>query len=234
MNAKFAILSTTIAIIAASSTVLPAQAQHRDRGARFDFAPQIYKLEESKVPPGYGAPPPSNHSVKHASMPSRSSLLGIDPAMLAAARPVQRGPRVAPIAATTVAASPSWTNAVPFLNPFAPVANKGQFGQPLNPNVPPVVASLPPQASKAQPRTIAPSSNTSLSGKINPRRSSTAVAARRVPRANALAAKQGAPIQSYGNNFGYTAGSTAPVGSGASTSVTGNVYGRVLYKSTKH
>lgn len=229
MNAKFAILSTTIAIIAASSTVQAADAQ----GARFKYAANVWKNEEARMPTGYGQPVANPHSVTHGSAPKGMSALGLDPSMLAA-RPAPRGPRVAPIAATTVAASPSWTNAVPFLNPFAPVANKGQFGQPLNPNVPPVVASLPPQASKTQPRTIAPSSNSSLSGKINPRRSSTAVAARRVPRANALAAKQGAPIQSYGNNFGYTAGSTAPVGSGASTSVTGNVYGRVLYKSTKH
>lgn len=232
MNAKFALLSTTIAIIAASSTVQAADAQ----GARFHFKPNIYKLEEANVPAGYGQPVASPHSVSHGVTPKGMSALGLDPSMLAA-RPAPRpAPRVAPIAATTVAASPSWTNAVPFLNPFAPVANKGQFGQPLNPNVPPVVASLPPQASKAQPRTIAPSSTSNhVSGKINvPRHSSTAVAGRRVPRANALAAKQGAPIQSYGNNFGYTAGSTAPVGSGASTSVTGNVYGRVLYKSTKH
>ncbi len=229
MNAKFALLSTTIAIIAASSTVQAADAQ----GARFKYAPNIYKMEESRMPTGYGQPVANPHSVTHGSAPKGMSALGLDPSMLAA-RPAPRGPRVAPIAATTVAASPSWTNAVPFLNPFAPVANKGQFGQPLNPNVPPVVASLPPQASKAQPRTIAPSSNSSLSGKINPRRSSTAVAARLAKPARALAAKQGSPIQSYGNNFGYTAGSTAPVGSGASTSVTGNVYGRVLYKSTKH
>jgi hypothetical protein len=232
MNAKFAILSTTIAIIAASSTVQAAYAGDRP-GARFTFAPTVYKLEEARLPAGYGAPAPSNHSVSHGSMPSGRSMLGIDPTMLAA-RPAPRpAPRVAPIATTNVAASPSWTNLVPNLNPFAPVANKGQFGSPLN--VPPVVASLPPQAAKAQPKSIAPaSSNTNLSGKINPRRSSTAVAARLAKPARALAARQGAPIQSYGNNFGYTAGSTAPTGSGASTTVHGDVYGRVLFKSTKH
>lgn len=230
MNAKFAILSTTIAIIAASSTFQAAEAQ----GARFKYAPNIYKIEESRMPAGYGQPAANPHSVTHGSAPKGMSALGLDPTMLAA-RPVRRAPSVAPIANTTVAASPSWTNAVPFLNPFAPVANKGQFGQPLNPNVPPVVASLPPQAAKAQPKSIAPAStSTGVSSKINARRASTAVAARRIPRATGLAAKPGSPIQSYGNNFGYTAGSTAPTGSGASTSVTGNVYGRVLYKSTKH
>lgn len=232
MNAKFALLSTTIAIIAASSTVQAAYAGDRP-GARFTFAPTIYKLEEARVPAGYGAPPPSNHSVHHGSMPNASSLLGFTPGSLPQKSAPRPAPRVAPIAATTVAASPSWTNAVPFLNPLAPVANKGQFGSPLN--VPPVVASLPPQAAKAQPKSIAPAStSTGVSGKINARRASTAVAARRIPRATGLAAKPGSPIQSYGNNFGYTAGSTAPTGSGASTSVTGNVYGRVLYKSTKH
>lgn len=229
MNAKFAILSTTIAIIAASSTVQSAEAQ----GARFKYAPNIYKMEESRMPAGYGQPAASPHSVTHGSAPKGMSALGLDPTMLAA-RPAPRpAPRVAPIAATTVAASPSWTNAVPFLNPFAPVANKGQFGQPLNPNVPPVVASLPPQAAKAQPKSIAPASSTNLSGKINPRRSSTAVAARLAKPARALAARQGAPIQSYGNNNFYSAGSTAPTGSGFSTNT--NVSGRILYKSTaKH
>lgn len=230
MNAKFAILSTTIAIIAASSTVQAAYAGDRP-GARFTFAPTVYKLEEARLPAGYGAPAPSNHSVSHGSMPSGRSMLGIDPTMLAA-RPAPRGPRVAPIATTNVAASPSWTNLVPNLNPFAPVANKGQFGSPLN--VPPVVASLPPQAAKAQPKSIAPaSSNTNLSGKINPRRSSTAVAARLAKPARALAARQGAPIQSYGNNNFYSAGSTVPTGSGYSTNT--NVSGRIIYKSTaKH
>lgn len=229
MNAKFAILSTTIAIIAASSTVQSAEAQ----GARFKYAPNIYKMEESRMPAGYGQPAASPHSVTHGSAPKGMSALGLDPTMLAA-RPAPRpAPRVAPIAATTVAASPSWTNAVPFLNPFAPVANKGQFGQPLNPNVPPVVASLPPQAAKAQPKSIAPASSTNLSGKINPRRASTAVAARLAKPARALAARQGAPIQSYGNNNFYSAGSTAPTGSGFSTNT--NVSGRILYKSTaKH
>jgi len=231
MNAKFALLSTTIAIIAASSTVQSAEAQ----GARFKYAPNIYKMEESRMPAGYGQPAANPHSVKPGSMPNASSLLGFTPGSLPQRSAPRPAPRVAPIAATTVAASPSWTNAVPFLNPFAPVANKGQFGQPLNPNVPPVVASLPPQAAKAQPKSIAPAStSTGVSGKINARRASTAVAARRIPRATGLAAKPGTPIQSYGNNFGYQAGSTMPAGSGASTTVHGDVYGRVLYKSTKH
>jgi hypothetical protein len=229
MNAKFAILSTTIAIIAASSTVQAADAQ----GARFKYAANVWKNEEARMPTGYGQPVANPHSVTHGSAPKGMSALGLDPSMLAA-RPAPRGPRVAPIAATTVAASPSWTNAVPFLNPFAPVANKGQFGQPLNPNVPPVVASLPPQASKAQPRTIAPSSNSNVSGRINsPRRSSTAVAGRLAKPARALAARQGSPIQSYGNNNFYSAGSTVPTGSGFSTNT--NVSGRIIYKSTaKH
>lgn len=227
MNAKFAILSTTIAIIAASSTVQSAEAQ----GARFKYAPNVWKNEEARMPAGYGQPAANPHSVTHGAAPKGMSALGLDPTMLAA-RPK---PRVAPIAQQNVHSTLGFANPVPMLNPFAPIANKGQFGQPLNPNVPPVVASLPPQAAKAQPKSIAPAStNTNLSGKINPRRSSTAVAARLARPARALAARQGAPIQSYGNSNFYAPGSTAPAGSGASTSVTGNVYGRVLYKSTKH
>jgi hypothetical protein len=119
------------------------------------------------------------------------------------------------------------------LNPFAPVANKGQFGQPLSSS--PVVASLPPQARPqvAQAKPLAPASvNSNVQGTIKSRRSTNNLRGRMVPPARALAAKQGSPIQSYGSNFGYTPGSTVPMGSGFSThtSVTG-----VLYKSTaKH
>lgn len=231
MNVKFAILST-IAIIAASSTVQSAEAQ----GARFKYAPNVYKMEEARVPAGYGQPAPSNHSVTHGSMPKGSSLLGIDPTMLAARpRPQQmaRGPRVAPIAQTQLSGIPSFTSAVPMLNPFAPVANKGQFGQPLGSS--PVVASLPPQARPqvAQAKPLAPAStNNSLNGRVNLPKRTNNLRGRIVPPARGLAAKQGSPIQSYGNNF-YQAGSTVPTGSGISTNT--NVSGRIIYKSTaKH
>jgi len=232
MNVKLSILST-IAIIAASSTTQAADAQGT---ARFKFAPNVYKVEESRLPAGYGQPAPSQHSVTHGAAPKGMSALGLDPSMLAARPAAPRGPRVAPIAQQNVNSTLGFANPVPFLNPFAPVANKGQFGQPLN--VPPVVAALPPQAAKpqtAQAKPIAPvTASSSISGKIQPRRSSNnSVSGRLAKPARALAAKQGSPIQSYGSNFGYTAGSTTPV-SGATTSVTGSVYGKVLYKSTKH
>ncbi len=231
MNVKFAILST-IAIIAASSTVQSAEAQ----GARFKYAPNVFKMEESRLPPGYGQPAPSNHSVTHGSMPKGTSLLGFDPKMLAP-RPQQiaRGPRVAPIAQTQLSGIPSFTTAVPMLNPFAPVANKGQFGQPLGSS--PVVASLPPQARPqvAQAKPLAPASaNSNVQGILKRRPTNNNLRGRMVPPARALAAKQGSPIQSYGNNNFYQSGPTAPTGSSVTTSATGSVYGRVLYKSTKH
>jgi hypothetical protein len=229
MNVKLSILST-IAIIAASSTTQAADAQN----ARFKFAPQTYKLEEARLPAGYGQPAPNPHTVRHGAAPKGMSALGLDPTMLAA-RPAPRGPRVAPIAQQNVNSTLGFGNPVPFINPFAPVANKGQFGQPLN--VPPVVASLPPQAAKpqvAQARPIAPvSASSNVSGRINTPRRSSSVSGRLAKPARALVAKQGSPIQSYGNNFGYTAGSTSPV-SGTTTSVTGTVHGKILYKSTKH
>ena len=232
MNVKFAILST-IAIIAASSTVQAAYAGDRP-GARFTFAPTIYKLEQANVPPGFGQAAPNPHSVGHGSMVKGPGALGLSPTMLAARPPVSRGPRVAPIAQTQLSGVPSFTSVVPFLNPIAPQAYKGQFGQPLNSS--PVVASLPPQAIKpqvAQSKPTAPvTANSNLSGRINPRRSSNNVSGRLAKPARALAARQGSPIQTYGNNNFYQPGSTAPTGSGFSTqtSVSG-----VLYKSTaKH
>lgn len=231
MNVKLTILST-IAIIA-SSSVQAAYANDRP-GARFTFAPTIYKLEQARMPAGYGAPAANPHQVSHGVAPKGMSALGLSPEMLAA-RPAPRGPRVAPIAQQSVNSTLGFGNPVPFLNPFAPVANKGQFGQPLN--VPPVVAALPPQAAKpqvAQARPIAPvTASSNVSGRINvPRRSSNnSVSGRLAKPARALAARQGSPIQSYGNNFGYTAGSTAPTGSGYTTNT--NVSGRVLYRSTQ-
>lgn len=228
MNVKTAIFSTTIAIIAASSAIQSADAQ----GARFKYAPNVYKIEESRLPAGYGQPAAAAHnphSVTHGSMPKGNSLLGIDPTMLAA-RP-KPAPRVAPIAQTQLSGIPSFTNVVPMLNPFAPVANKGQFGQPLN--VPPVVASLPPQAAKPQTsKPPAPAASSNVSGKLRtPARANTAVAGRMV-KPRALAAKQGPAIQSYGNNNFYSVGSTAPTGGGTSTST--SVNGRILFKSTQH
>ncbi len=230
MNVKFAILST-IAIIAASSTVQSAEAQ----GARFKYAPNVYKMEEARIPHGAGAlQPPSQHSVTHGSAPRGMASLGLDPSMLAARpQPVSRGPRVAPIAQTQLSGIPSFTSVVPMLNPFAPVQNKGQFGTPLN--VPPVMASLPPQASKpqaAQLKPTAPVTASNLSGRINPRRSTNNVSGRIAKPARALAAKQGSPIQTYGNNNFYQPGSTVPSGSGLSSHT--SVNGVILYKSTKH
>ncbi|MBA3856495.1 MAG: hypothetical protein C0507_06240 [Cyanobacteria bacterium PR.3.49] len=229
MNVKLSILST-IAIIAASSTTQAADAQN----ARFKFAPQTYRLEQAKLPAGYGEPVANPHQVTHGAAPKGMSALGLDPSMLAARPPAPRGPRVSPIAQQSVNSTLGFGNPVPFLNAFAPVANKGQFGQPLN--VPPVVAALPPQAAKpqvAQARPLAPvTASSNVSGRIQPRRSSNSqnVSGRLAKPARALAARQGSPIQSYGSNFGYTAGSTAPSGSGytTSTSVSG-----VIYKSTQ-
>lgn len=230
MNVKFAILST-VAIIAASSTVQAAEAQ----GARFKYAPNVYKVEESRLPAGYGQPVANPHSVRHGAVPSGRSMLGLDPTMLAARPPVSRGPRVAPIAQTQLSGIPSFTSVVPMLNPFAPVANKGQFGQPLGSA--PVVASLPPQAIKpqvAQSKPTAPVSvSSSVGGRVRVPANANSLRGRMVKPARALAARQGSPIQTYGNNNFYQTGSTVPTGSGFSSNT--NVSGRILYKSTaKH
>lgn len=230
MNVKFAILST-VAIIAASSTVQAAEAQ----GARFKYAPNVYKVEESRLPAGYGQPVANPHSVRHGSVPSGRSMLGLDPTMLAARPPVSRGPRVAPIAQTQLSGIPSFTSVVPMLNPFAPVANKGQFGQPLGSA--PVVASLPPQAIKpqvAQSKPTAPvTANSNVNARVRVPSNSNSLRGRMAKPARALAARQGSPIQTYENNNFYQPGSTVPTGSGYTT--TTSVGGRILYKSTaKH
>lgn len=239
MNIKTTILST-IAIIAASSAATPAFAGDgggmQRPGARFSFAPSVYKIEEPRMPQGFGQAPQSisQHSVRHGVTPKGSSILGIDPSMLAARPAPTRGPRVAPIAQQQVSGIPSWTAAIPNLNLFAtPVANKGQFGTPIPQGQAPVVAALPPQASKPPAvKPTAPATSNSLTGKINPRRNTSAVSGRLAKRPTGLRAKPGSAIQTYGDKF-FASGSTAPTSSGFSSEA--NVSGRVLFKSTaKH
>jgi hypothetical protein len=216
MNIKLATLSI-ISIAAGIAVSQPANAE----GARFDFAPQTYAMDSVKPHHHYPSGPLPN--VTAGAMPRSSSMLGVDPIMLA-----KPAPQVAPIARTNVTPQISFSNPIPKIVPQLPPLQPTQlaatpfnkmFGNPNNPNQAPVVASLP--APKAQPiarqhtqgvtgrlrRPVAPVAMTGVSGRL------------RTPAAN---------VANYGQGIGYTPGAFLPVQSGSGMSTSTNVSGSVL------
>jgi hypothetical protein len=125
MNIKIFAMSA-LALSAMLMTVNPANAQ---KSARFSFAPQYYKMEESKIPE-------MSHAVKHGSVPQGSKFLGLDPSMLE--KPKSR---------EQVAARPSFTPVAPQI-PF-----NSAFGQPAIPpaEVKPAMAQAKCKPMKARP-----------------------------------------------------------------------------------
>lgn len=233
MNVRTALITTIAIAAAATVSIEPASAQEGGRGgARFNYAPNVYRLEQPRMPKGYGAAPAHNpHAVKAGRTPKGSNFLGLEPTMLAT-RPA---PRVAP-AAQHVQGNPSFTSVASHVQPkpFQPAGFSAQFGNPLQ--APPLVAKAPPaaipQAAAAQPLPQT-SANKAVAGRVNPRRSTASVSARlNKPRtASGLAAKQGPAIQSYGKNFGYQPGTYVPTGSGLNTER--NVHGVIINKGLK-
>ena len=125
MNIKFLTL-TALALSAMSLiAVNPANAQGKS-SARFNFAPNYYKMEEPKVPE-------MTHAVKHGSMPQGSKFLGLDPSMLE--KPKSR---------EQVAVRPATTTVTP------KIEFNSAFGQPAIP-----AAEVKPMVAKAlcKPRT---------------------------------------------------------------------------------
>ncbi len=124
-----------ILTIAATVTVTlqPASA----KGARFDFAPNIYKTEQAQLHDDYGRPPVAPHSVQTGSVPKSSSFLGVDPQLLSTAP-------VAPVApAARAMTSLKFTKAAPMNTPY-----QTTFGKPITPQA---MATLP---KPDRPRTV--------------------------------------------------------------------------------
>lgn len=154
MNIKIFAISA-LALSAMLVTVNPANAQRKS--ARFDFAPQYYKLEESKVPQ-------MNHSVQNGSVPQGAKFLGLDPSQLAKPKSQEQ-----------VAARPM----------FSPVAApkiqfNSAFGQPAIPaaEVKPVTAKAlcKPRTAQARPLVARHGHHaTSVNGKLLKRKAPSAL-----------------------------------------------------------
>lgn len=200
---KLSLFVSLVAISAIASSMQSASAQEA-RGARFNFAPNVYRVEQSRVPKDYGAEPA--HNVRAGAVPN-SNLLGVDPSMLA--KPAPPPP--------VVAARPAMTSVTPAM--FVPKTNSAfnpMFGKPQ-------VAQLPapvPQQAVAMPMQMKPA--TAAPAQAAPRRHvNTAVAGRLMkPVRRNIAPTTATPaVASYGKNFGYVPGAYLPSSSGgASTS----------------
>jgi len=219
----------TLAFITLAAGLASMQAADA-QGARFKYAPQYYKLEETRTPKSNHYSGPA-HSVKSGAVPHGMSHLGIDPAMLAK----KAAPSVAPIVQQSVAAIPSFTRAVPTLVHPKPNFN-AHFGKPLSMN-PPVIAHAPtvtppltaapqalaaPKALAAKPAVHKPAvahrATSSVSGKLK---------TRKAPAGNgATAVAKG--LDSYGKDFGYVPGSFLPTASTGSGFTSTEVNGRII------
>ena len=123
MKSSFFLLSTlaVASIISVGAQDAGAQEQRqppKERGSRWSFAPNVYRVEQPHVPAGYNEPA----TVRTGAMPQNSNFLGLDPSML--------NSRPAPIA--QVAARP----AMPSVSAKAFVPNTSfmpSFGQPVQP-----------------------------------------------------------------------------------------------------
>ena len=207
---KISFLSLAILAIATTGTLSAQDAAaqegggQRPPGARFAFAPNVYRMEQPRLPKGYGAPA-AQSSVAAGSVPS-SNMLGLDPSVLQ--RPQQQ-----------VAARPAATNVAgqAFIPKATPqVAFNPAFGSafPVQPLQSPAMAAAHPMARAAAPVRKAGKSriNTGVSGKI------------RKPTHHSAPAM----VASYGPGFGYTPGGHMPSQSGGGMSARTSVSGQVL------
>lgn len=207
---KLSILASLIAFATIASTMQAASAQE-SRGARFNFAPNVWRSESVRLPKGYAAPDPV-HNVRAGAVPS--NLLGVDPSMLAKPAPP-------PI----IAAHP----AVPMVSsqvniPRANATFNPMFGKPQVAQLP---APVPQQAvAMPMPRTTAPA-KAAPAGK--PRYAARPSVSGRLltPVKRNVTPQTATPaVASYREGFGYSPGLLLPSnsgGSGANTTVTGKL-----------
>jgi hypothetical protein len=204
-NTKSIFLSLASTSLVIGLSVQPASAQQQGHSARFNFAPNYYRLEQANVPTVSYHPTP--HSVRNGHVPSSKSILGLDPALL---------PSVPHIQTQTQAT----------LTQATPTHYKESFGAPANA---PVMAALPATALNL------PKSNDkalSVNKAVSAHLMNKKVAGRLIKKhvagnsGQALALGQAA---SYGKNFGYESGPTNPSAYGNGYSVDTAVSGRLLH-----
>jgi len=221
MNVRLAALSITL-VASASTAFCPAFARE-GQGARFQYAPNVFRLEEPRVPQeSYSTGSKPVRPAMEGRVPHGPSFLGVDPQFL---RPAPRQVENR----TQVAMHPS-VAPVSINSPYRP-----GFGAP---SAPPQ-AALPKQLPTFGSPSALPQSSSSktVAGKLMPHKSQPSLASRSVngrllPRKHAVGQPAAAlalkPIESYGKNFGYVPGSYLPVSSSSGMSAKSNVFGKLL------
>ncbi len=218
INTKLTLSITSISLLLAMS-VPSASAQQRG-GARFNFAPNVYRLEDTRVPDS-ALLPPDSHSVRSGHVPSSKDILGIDPGSL-------------PVAQAPAAVSPPQVQ----LMQATPAHYQESFGAPNNV---PALAALPKTLTPLSTPKVGEkpySANKAVSAKLmhakNNRYIGTKVAGKLLKQ-NHIAGQSGQalamkPAASYGKNFGYEPGAFVPTASGDGMNVRTAVSGTLLHR----
>lgn len=212
---KLSILVSLVSIATIASAMQTASAQE-SRGARFNYAPNVWKSEGVRLPKGYGNPPAA-HTVQAGAVPS-GNLLGVDPTML-----------TKPAPPPVVATQPAMMSVTPRMSVPVPTAKASfnpMFGTPQVAHLPPSVpqqAAAMPMPMKAAPATHAPvvvaRHTQGLSGRM------LTHPVRHIAPASATPA-----VASYPTNFGYSPGPLLPSSSSGgmktSTALSGVIISR--------
>jgi hypothetical protein len=214
---RFSLCVSSLVLIGIVS--MPSVSAQETRGARFNFAANTWKAEQSRVPKGYGDYADPQHNVHSGAVPSKN-VLGLDPMMLS--KPAPMPPAVVTPAKTQVTAQAS----VPKITPsFSPL-----FGNPEK-AIAQLSATLPQQAI-AKPMTqsapvSAPTHNAPVARHSS---ASRGVHARLMtPVHHDVAPVAATPaVASYGKNFGYVPGPLLPTSSGG-MSARAEVSGRIIH-----
>ena len=226
MNTKLTLLSIASITFMAGVSLQPASAQNR-AGARFNFAPNIWRMEDSSIPEGYCHPrAPIGHAVQSGHVPSSKDILGLDPGSL---------PVVTPSVQTQTRAA---------VRQVTPTHYQETFGAPTNA---PVMAALPKTATplslrlpKEKEGDKALSANKAVSGKLmhaNKNNLFNTRLAGKLLRKNHAAGQSGQTLAlkptSYGKNFGYEPGPVMPSSYGNGMNVKTAVSGTLLHRNRK-
>jgi hypothetical protein len=223
MNKQITALTLTLSALTGLSQAASAQEGHPARGARFDYAPNVWKGEEPNKQKEYSnwspaIPAPNAATVRAGSVPR--NMLGL-PADI----PIRIAPRVAPMAQTALTPSASFASAVPVQIPTSIPAFKPAFGKGLSAH-PKAPLSNPPAATA---RTAPAKSNAAHPNR--PLAIAHSVSAKifkpHLPVGHAAGPANGLPpVASYGNQ-GYTPGTFLPSVGGNGSSSVAQVSGKI-------
>jgi hypothetical protein len=217
----------SLAIVALAATSMQSASAQETRGARFNYAPNIWKAEKASVPKGFGEHADIPHNVQSGAVPSHN-MLGLDPSFL------EKPPAPVP----QVAARPATTSLTPRL--FVPKTNASfnpAFGRPQGVVAQSLPAAMPapvPMVAKPQVAMTKPATAPAQVAKVHhPSYVHTGVSGRlRTPHLPSVVPASATPsIASYGPGVGFLPGAYLP-GNGKSAST--GLSGRLLTNIKHH